>query len=51
LGFSNWPVIYYTFPRQLGSRSFLLPLLCIKEEAFTPSSLRHQAAPRDIQEL
>jgi hypothetical protein len=22
LGVSNWPVIYYTFPRQLGIRSF-----------------------------
>jgi hypothetical protein len=22
LGFSNWPVIYYIFPCQLGSRSF-----------------------------
>jgi hypothetical protein len=22
LGFSNWPVIYYTFPRNLGRRSF-----------------------------
>jgi hypothetical protein len=32
LGFSNWPVIYYTFPRQLGSRSFLSPLPCIKEK-------------------
>jgi hypothetical protein len=26
LGVSNWPVIYYTFPRQLGNRSFLSPL-------------------------
>jgi hypothetical protein len=41
LGFSNWPVIYYTFPRQFGSRSFLSPLPCIEEEAFTPSSPRH----------
>jgi hypothetical protein len=44
LGFSNWPVIYYTFPHLLGSRSFLLPLPCIKEEAFTPSSPRHQTS-------
>jgi hypothetical protein len=42
LGFSNWPVIYYIFPRQLGSRSFLSPLPYIKEDAFTPSSPRHQ---------
>jgi hypothetical protein len=44
LGFSNWPVIYYKFPRQLGRRSFLSPLPCIKEEAFTPSSPRHQGS-------
>jgi hypothetical protein len=47
LGFSNWPVIYYTFPHQLGSRSFLSPLLCIKEEAFTPLSPRHQSPQGD----
>jgi hypothetical protein len=45
---SNWPVIYYIFPRQLGSRSFLSPLPSIEEEAFTPSSPRHQRSmPRD----
>jgi hypothetical protein len=38
LGVSNWPVIYYTFPRQLGIRSFLSPLLGIEEEAPTSSS-------------
>jgi hypothetical protein len=42
LGVSNWPVIYYTFPRQLGSRSFLSPLPWIEEEAPTPSSPHHQ---------
>jgi hypothetical protein len=42
LGVSNWPVIYYILPYQLGSRSFLSPLLCIEEEAPTPSSPRHQ---------
>jgi hypothetical protein len=42
LGVSNWLVIYYIFPCQLGSRSFLSPLPSIEEEAFTPSSPRHQ---------
>jgi hypothetical protein len=42
LGVSNWPVIYYTFPRQLGNRSFLSPLPGIEEEARTPSSPHHQ---------
>jgi hypothetical protein len=42
LGVSNWPVIYYTFPRQLGNRSFLSPLPGIEEEAPTSSSPRHQ---------
>jgi hypothetical protein len=42
LGVSNWPVIYYIFPHQLGSRSYLSPLPCIEEEAPTPSSPRHQ---------
>jgi hypothetical protein len=42
LGVSNWPVIYYTFPCQLGSRSFLSLLPRIEEEAPTPSSPRHQ---------
>jgi hypothetical protein len=42
LGVSNWPVIYYTFPCQLGNRSFLSPLPGIKEEAPTSSSPRHQ---------
>jgi hypothetical protein len=42
LGVSNWPVIYYTFPRQLGTRSFLSPLPGIEEEAPTSSSPRHQ---------
>jgi hypothetical protein len=41
LGVSNWAVIYYTFPRQLGNRSFLSPLPGIEEEAPTPSSPRH----------
>jgi hypothetical protein len=41
LGVSNWPVIYYIFPRQLGTRSFLSPLPRIKEEAPTPSSPHH----------
>jgi hypothetical protein len=41
LGISNWPVIYYTFPCQLGIRSFLSPLPGI-EEAPTSSSPRHQ---------
>jgi hypothetical protein len=40
-GVSNWPVIYYTFPRQLGNRSFLSPLPGIEEKAPTPSSPRH----------
>jgi hypothetical protein len=42
LGISNWPVIYYTFPRQLGNRSFL-SLPGIEEEAPTSSSPRHHA--------
>jgi hypothetical protein len=42
LGVSNWLVIYYIFPRQLGTRSFLSPLPGIEEEAPTPSSPRHQ---------
>jgi hypothetical protein len=42
LGVSNWSVIYYIFPCQLGSRSFLSPLPWIEEEASTPSSPRHQ---------
>jgi hypothetical protein len=41
LGVFNWSVIYYTFPRQLGNRSFLSPLSGIEEEAPT-SSPRHQ---------
>jgi hypothetical protein len=41
LGVSNWPVIYYTFPRQLGTRSFLSPLPGIEEEAVT-STTRQQ---------
>jgi hypothetical protein len=45
LGVSNWPVIYYTFPRQLGSRSFMSLLPRIEEEAPTPSSPRHQYLP------
>jgi hypothetical protein len=44
LGVYNWPVIYYTFPRQLGTISYLSPLPCIEEEAPTPSSPRHQGA-------
>jgi hypothetical protein len=32
LGVSNWPVIYYTFPHQLGNRSFLSPLLRFKKK-------------------
>jgi hypothetical protein len=32
LGVSNWPVIYYTFPRQLGNRIFLLPLPRLKKK-------------------
>jgi hypothetical protein len=43
LGVSNWPVIYYTFPRQLGTRSFLSPLPGTEEEAPTSSSPRHQS--------
>jgi hypothetical protein len=39
---SNWPVIYYTFPRLLGIRSFLSPLPGIEEEAPASSSPRHQ---------
>jgi hypothetical protein len=42
LGVSNWSVIYYTFPCQLGTRSFLSPLPGIEEEAPTSSSPRHQ---------
>jgi hypothetical protein len=42
LGVSNWLVIYYTFPRQLGTRSFLASLPRIEEEAPTPTSPRHQ---------
>jgi hypothetical protein len=42
LGVSNWPVIYHTFPRQLGTRSFLSLLPRIEEEAPTSSSPRHQ---------
>jgi hypothetical protein len=32
LGDSNWPVIYYTFPRQLGNRSFLSSLPRLKKK-------------------
>jgi hypothetical protein len=32
LGVSNWLVIYYTFPRQLGNRSFLSPLPRLKKK-------------------
>jgi hypothetical protein len=32
LGVSNWPVIYYTFPRQLGNISFLSPLPRFKKK-------------------
>jgi hypothetical protein len=32
LGVSNWPVIYYMFPRQLGDRSFLSPLPRLKKK-------------------
>jgi hypothetical protein len=32
LGVSNWPVIYYTFPRQLGNRSFLSSLPRLKKK-------------------
>jgi hypothetical protein len=32
LGVSNWPVIYYTFPHQLGNRSFLSPLPRLKKK-------------------
>jgi hypothetical protein len=32
LGVSNWPVIYYTFPRQLGNRSFLSLLPRLKKK-------------------
>jgi hypothetical protein len=42
LGVSNWPVIYYIFPHQFGTRNFLSPLPWIEEEAPTPSSPRHQ---------
>jgi hypothetical protein len=43
LGVSNWSAIYYTFPHQLGTRSFLSPLPGIEEEeAPTSSSPRHQ---------
>jgi hypothetical protein len=48
LRFSNWPVIYYIFPHQLGTE-FLAPLPCIKEEAFTPSSPCHQAAIKSLE--
>jgi hypothetical protein len=44
LGVSNWPVIYYTFPGQLGTRSFLSMLPGIEEEAPTPSSPGHHLA-------
>jgi hypothetical protein len=44
LGVSNWPVIYYTFPCQIGIRSFLSLLPGIEEEAPTSSSPRHQRA-------
>jgi hypothetical protein len=46
LEISNWPVIYYTFPRQLGTRSFLSPLPGIEEEAPTSSSPRHHIYAR-----
>jgi hypothetical protein len=32
LGVSNWLVIYYTFPRQLGNRSFLSLLPRLKKK-------------------
>jgi hypothetical protein len=32
LGVSNWPVIYYTFPRQLGNISFLSLLPRLKKK-------------------
>jgi hypothetical protein len=48
LGVSNWPVIYYTFPCQLGTRSFLSPLPGIEEEAPTPSSPRHHATSIEV---
>jgi hypothetical protein len=41
LGVSNWPVIYYTFPCQLGNGSFMSLLPGIEEEAPTSSSPRH----------
>jgi hypothetical protein len=44
LGVTNWPVIYYTFPRQLGNRSFLSPLPGIEQEAPTSSSPRNHTA-------
>jgi hypothetical protein len=50
LGVSNLPVIYYTFPCQLGTRSFLSPLLGIEEEAPTSSSLRHQLSKLFMQD-
>jgi hypothetical protein len=39
---SNWPVIYYAFPHQLGIGSFRSPLPGIEEEAPTSSSPRYQ---------
>jgi hypothetical protein len=44
LGVSNWSVIYYTFPRQLGTRRFLSPLPGI-EEAPTSTTRQQVLAP------
>jgi hypothetical protein len=51
LGVSNWPVIYYTFPCQLGTRSFLSPLPGIEEEAPTSSSPRHHGVTPILHEI
>jgi hypothetical protein len=45
LGVSNWPVIYYTFPHQLGTKSFLSPLPGIEEEAPTSTTRQQVLAP------
>jgi hypothetical protein len=50
LGVSNWPVIYYTFPRQLGTKSFMSLLPGIEEEAPTPSSPHHHWVPSDFKQ-
>jgi hypothetical protein len=45
LGFSNWPVIYYTFPRQLGCRSFYRRCRVLKKKL----SHHHHRAIRGLE--